>query len=89
MLENIIKNELAKANGLTEKRRIDLINEKGKKAITPEEEKARLRKAVYTLVTLMESLHPELASNPAIVEMKEYYSTYEQIKKDVKEEIGI
>ena len=88
-MKNNLKNALAKANGLERKRRTDIINERGRRAITPEEEKARLRKAVYTLVTLMESMHPELSSDPAVVELKEYYGIYEQIKKDVKEEIGI
>lgn len=83
-----LKNFLAGVNGVEEKRRVDLVNERGKRAIRPEEELARLRKAVYTLTCCMELLHPEIADKKEIVEMKEYFSLYEGIKREVSEEFS-
>lgn len=89
MITEKMKNHLADINGKKDERKVDLINERGKEAITPEEEKARLRKAVYTLVSYMERLHPEIADEPAIVELKDYFGIYEDIKREVKAELGL
>ena len=82
-------NALAKANGKTHARRIDLINARGKKAITPEEENARARKAIYVLLTLMAKQHPEIKELPEYKEAIEWFETFESIKAEVDIDLGI
>ena len=82
-------NALAKANGLTNKRRTDLINEQGKKAITPEEESARARKAIHLLLTLVAEEHPHIKDLPAYKEALEWFETFEAIKAEVDTDLGI
>lgn len=82
-------NALAKANGLEAKRRTDLINEQGKKTITPEEESARARKAIHLLLTLVAEQHPSIKELPAYKEALEWFETFEKIKVEVDTDLGI
>ena len=79
--------DLVQKNELSDDLKTDLINALGGKEITPEEEKARLRKAVHTLIAYMEKLHPEIGNEPDIIQLKEYFELYEGIKSTVKEAI--
>ena len=82
-------NELAKANGKIAERRTDLINKHGKKAITPEEESARARKAIHLLLTLIAEEHPHIKGLPAYKEALEWFETFESIKAEIDTELGI
>lgn len=82
MITESIKNALAKANGLERERYIAIVNEKGKRAYTPNEENAILRKMVFML------LQRELERNPSIAETKEYaeYIAYNDFYENTKKE---
>lgn len=82
-------NALAAANELTEKRRTDLITGDGAKEIADAEEKARARKSIHLMLTLMAEEHPHIKELPAYKEAIEWYETFENIKADVDDELGI
>lgn len=81
-------NAAAAANGWKNKRRTDLINERGKKEIAPEEESARARKAIYLLLTIVAEQHPEIKELQAYKEALEWFNTFEDIKAEVDKELN-
>lgn len=86
MIPDNIKNALAKANGLTEERKTELIRERvQKKYPHPYDEVAILRKAVAVLFEVVAKLHPAQINN---AEFAEYNAIVEQIKTEVKNTIG-
>lgn len=84
-----MKTELAKENGKLREHYIQRVTDEGKKSIRPEEENARLRKAVYMLLTYMQRNHPEIADEAAFKEMVDYFGCYENIKETVRKELGM
>lgn len=89
MITEKMKNHLADINGKKDERKVDLINERGQDAITSDEGQGRLRKSVHTIIKHMEKLRPEIADEPDIIEMKEFFNIYESIKAEVKAELGL
>lgn len=91
--ENVPYDEIedfaAIVNGLAPQRYIDIVNKNGKKKYTPEEENARLRKAVKLLTDLMAINHPEIVNTPEYRELIEYYNDFEGIKAEAKKRLNI
>ena len=89
MISDNKKDFLSVNNGLAPKRYIDSVNERGKQKYTPEEENARLRKAVKLLADLMAINHPEIGNMPEYQELIEYYNDFESIKAEAKARLNI
>ena len=89
MITNDKKDFLSIANDLTHERYTDCVNEEGRTLYTPEEENARLRKAVNMLISIVSVSHPEIFYMPEYKELIEYYNDFEEIKRKIKERIII
>ena len=89
MLSKEKQNYLSGANGCSRDLYVDRVNAQGTKALTPEEEKARIRKAFAAFLKREIAKDPELARDPAICEFLEYHDTYEAIKSVAKEELNL
>lgn len=89
MITDEKKDFLSVENDLAYERYIDSVNENGKKKYTPEEENARLRKAVKLLASLMVINHPEILYTSEYKELIEYYEDFEGIKAEAKSRLNI
>lgn len=83
------KDFLAIKNGYQHERYVDCVNEQGKKKYTPEEENARLRKAVKLLIDIIVINHPNVLYTEEYKEIVEYYNDFEAIKQSNKERLKI
>ena len=89
MITDEKKDFLSIENDLAHERYIDSVNENGEKKYTPEEENARLRKAVKLLASLMVINHPEILYTSEYKELIEYYEDFEGIKAEAKSRLNI
>ena len=89
MITDEKKDFLSVENDLAHERYIDSVNENGEKKYTPEEENARLRKAVKLLASLMVINHPEILYTSEYKELIEYYEDFEGIKAEAKSRLNI
>ena len=89
MITESKKDFLATTNELSHERYVDCVNEQGKKKYTPEEENARLRKAVKLLIDIITINHPNVLYTDEYKELVEYYNDFEAIKQANKERLKI
>lgn len=85
MVSEKLKNAIAKANGLDESRKVEIIRTNIRKEFPhSDDEIALLRKAIAYLFELISNLHEGELNNK---EFAEYNALVEQIKIDAKESL--
>ena len=89
MLTESMKNEMAKANGLTNERYVELVRKSVDGEFQLPDEVAILRKICSRLLDIVVELHSGELSDEVIEEFLSYNSRIEAIKKARKEELGI